>query len=384
MSDSRPLVSVIIPAYNAAVFIGRTLDSVLSQSYRNLEVIVVDDGSVDATADLVQQYADADSRVKYLKQKNAGVAAARNYAIANSNGEFIAPIDSDDVWFPEKIERQVSMFLEGGESVGLVYTWWVGIDQEDRVKGLAARWNANGLLDDALLFVNFVGNASVPLFRKKALDAVGGYSVHFLAANGQGCEDWDLTLRVAEKYHVRVAPEYLMGYRQIAGSMSDDWTSMAKSYDMMIDDLLRRRPDADTDVLNWSRSHFCRYIAAKAYMGDAYSEALRWLRKSVVTDPYVLLPLGIWKLTYKCVLKWALSPIINRIWPDKESWLSFRQRTRLFKPKLLTMEEMITVSQAKAATWAWRPWKPYDIVMRKRWLKLSSPDRLSRVDGSAT
>jgi hypothetical protein len=171
-----------------------------------------------------------------------------------------------------------------------------------------------------------------------------------------------------------VAPGYLMGYRKSPGSMSDNWTSMARSYDMMVADLVTRRPDVDPRVLAWSRSHFYRYIAAKAYMADHYVETMQWMWKATVQDPLLLLPVGIWKMSTKCVVKWVLYPITSRIWPDKASWIAFRERTRfrLRKPKQRTLEEMIERSLTRSATWAWRPWKPYDIVMRSRWARLSN------------
>ncbi|MGB6014954.1 MAG: glycosyltransferase family A protein, partial [Nodosilinea sp.] len=115
-----PLVSVIIPAYNAERFVGRTLEAVLAQTYTALEVLVVDDGSQDATGDIVRRYQQQDPRIKLLHQQNAGVAAARNLAVATAQGEFIAPVDADDIWFPHHIEAQVNCFLASPASVGLV------------------------------------------------------------------------------------------------------------------------------------------------------------------------------------------------------------------------------------------------------------------------
>lgn len=111
MKDNLPFVSVIIPAYNAEAFIGRTLESVLAQTYENIEVLVVDDGSRDRTAEIVASFAQKDSRVILLKQQNAGVAAARNLAIEKSRGEYIAPLDADDIWYPSKLDKQVQCIL---------------------------------------------------------------------------------------------------------------------------------------------------------------------------------------------------------------------------------------------------------------------------------
>src|SRR5262245_1302656 len=106
-----PLVSVVIPAFNAARFICTTLDAVLRQTYRHIEVIVIDDGSTDATTDLVRQYAQRDHRVHLHLQSNRGPSEARNTGIAKSSGEFIAPLDADDIWYPEKLRKQVECML---------------------------------------------------------------------------------------------------------------------------------------------------------------------------------------------------------------------------------------------------------------------------------
>ena len=139
MAEGRPdgseLVSVVIPTYNAAATIGETLDSVRAQTHRRLDIVVVDDGSTDRTPEIVRAHAAQDGRVRLLQQANAGVAAARNAAIAAGQGEFIAPIDADDLWRRDKIERQLGALQRGGGRVGLVYTWSMLIDEHSRILG---------------------------------------------------------------------------------------------------------------------------------------------------------------------------------------------------------------------------------------------------------
>src|SRR4051812_12704913 len=102
------LTSVIIPIYNAEQYIAETLLSALAQTHRNIEIIVVDDGSTDGSAAVVKLIAASDARVRLISQPNRGVAHARNCAIAEAQGEFIAPLDADDLWHPKKIERQIA------------------------------------------------------------------------------------------------------------------------------------------------------------------------------------------------------------------------------------------------------------------------------------
>ena len=125
----KPLVSVIIPAFNAAEYIRQTLNSVLAQTYQAMEVIVVDDGSSDATGAIVEEFVKKDARVQLVRQSNAGVGAARNTAIRMARGEYIAPLDADDIWFPEKLEKQVACMEQCGEETGLVYCWSTLVDK---------------------------------------------------------------------------------------------------------------------------------------------------------------------------------------------------------------------------------------------------------------
>jgi glycosyltransferase involved in cell wall biosynthesis len=116
------LVSVIIPACNDAATVERTVSSVLNQTYSDLEVLVVDDGSTDQTAALVQRHGGRGPQDKAVQKPNGGLASARNHGIAHAGGEFIAPIDADDLWHPEKIRKQMAVMRDRGDRVGLVWS----------------------------------------------------------------------------------------------------------------------------------------------------------------------------------------------------------------------------------------------------------------------
>ena len=128
-NKKEELVSIIMPAYNCGDFIGITLDSVINQSYKNWEVIVVDDCSTDNTADVVQEYIKNDNRIKYHKlEKNSGAAVARNKAVDLAAGKYMAFLDSDDVWFPEKLTKQIG-FMEEND-YGFTCTSYTKIDEQ--------------------------------------------------------------------------------------------------------------------------------------------------------------------------------------------------------------------------------------------------------------
>ena len=285
-----PLVSIIVPVYNGEAFLEATLDSALGQSYPNIEVIVVDDGSRDRSAAIVEARAARDPRLRLIRQANSGVAAARNRGIEVSGGEFVAPLDADDLWDPSKIERQVARMLERGEDTGLVYTWWLWIDSDGVVLDYSPQWRIEGASADALLQVNYIGCASIPLFRRSHLTAVGGYDETLR----EGCEDWDLSLRMAERARVAVVPAVLVAYRRRRDSMSTGIPAMWRSHGSVIARVRRRRPDVGAALIRRSQDQFRLYLAGTCFWGRHYAEAVRWglaaMRSSLALEalPYVV------------------------------------------------------------------------------------------------
>ena len=267
---------MIIPVFNGAAFIGVAVDSALSQTYRSLEVLVVDDGSTDRTRDIVARYAARDPRVRLISQANGGVARARNRGIAESHGEFVAPLDADDLWEPTKIALQMERMLEGGSNTGLVYCWWVWVDEQGTVLDRSPRWRIEGDVFDRLLQINFTGNASVPLFRKSCVVEAGGYNEAMAASHAGGCEDWEIALRVASKYEARSVPELLVGYRRRAGSMSTACGMMWRSHQMLIRNMQEVRPGLDKTLIQRADRQFALYLAGLSFWSGNTAEALRW------------------------------------------------------------------------------------------------------------
>jgi glycosyltransferase involved in cell wall biosynthesis len=337
----EPLVSVVIPAYNAEAFIGATLDSALQQTHRAIEVIVVDDGSSDGTAALVEAYARRDSRVRLVRQQNAGVAAARNRGIADARGDFVAPLDADDLWEPTKIERQVARMLEAGSDVGIVYCWWLLIDRDGAILDSSPQWQVEGRAVDALLQVNFAGNASVPLFRRQALVEVGGYDASLRARGAQGFEDWDVALKVAEQWNVAVVPAVLVGYRRQDSGMSASTDRMWRSYELVIQGVRARRPDVNRRLLRRSRHQFALYVAGIAFWSRKYGRASTWILRAM------------WSRA-------TLQTLPHLLWMLVRRPLSRRRSAR-----------PIVEPGARFATWLLEPTLiPYDRIYRRRFARL--------------
>jgi glycosyltransferase involved in cell wall biosynthesis len=148
----KPRVSVIIPAFNAASSIAETLESVLRQTYENFDVVVVDDGSEDDTAARVECFATRDPGISLVRrQDQRGIAAARNLAIERSKGEFVAPLDADDLWDPRKLELQVRSLQAAPASAAFCYCWWRNVDSRGRSIYPGPRWRETGRVFERLL-----------------------------------------------------------------------------------------------------------------------------------------------------------------------------------------------------------------------------------------
>jgi glycosyltransferase involved in cell wall biosynthesis len=279
------LVTVVIPAHNAASTICQTLRSVSAQSHGALQVVVVDDGSTDDTAQVVENHARSDARVCLIRQPNRGVAAARNAALAAAEAAFVAPIDADDIWHPQKIQKQLAAMHEGGPNVGLVYSWSVILDEQGRATRLAKKYTQAGEVLASLCESNLVGNGSSPLMRTDAVRQAGGYDASLFEARAQGCEDWALYLEIAAQSHFGLVPEYLTGYRRAPNSMSSDFAQMWRSNCLVAHKLLARRPDLARH-LRQGMSNMCHtvYVEARAAGNEALAD--EFLKRLVFTMPY--------------------------------------------------------------------------------------------------
>jgi glycosyltransferase involved in cell wall biosynthesis len=250
--DSREaLVTVVIPAYNAAATIGSTLASVTAQTHGNLEIIVVDDGSSDQTAALVIRLAKRDPRIRLLQKENAGLAAARNTGIEQANGGFIAPVDADDIWHPTKIEKQLAVMQSGGRHVGAVYCWARAIDQAGRILFDLKTSDFRGEVFAPLIFWNFIQSGSL-LFRRSLAVAIGGYDTTLSRRGAPMCEDFKFNLDLSERCDFDLVPEFLTGYTLRQGSMSTDTNAMLRSHALVVDETRARHPELPAYLFRWA------------------------------------------------------------------------------------------------------------------------------------
>jgi glycosyltransferase involved in cell wall biosynthesis len=210
-----PEVSIVIPAFNAAETVGQTIDSVLAQTFSDFEAIVVDDGSTDATAAVA--LASEDPRVRLVSVARGGVSRARNTGVAASRSPLVAFLDADDIWLPDKLERQVAL-LRARPSIGICVTGAEAIDSKGRyMKPLPLFVDSEDYTSDLLLHSSIAGRLSSAVMRRELLGAVGGFDPAL-----QYCEDWLVWLRISLLTSFGVISQPLLQSRLHAGNTSGD------------------------------------------------------------------------------------------------------------------------------------------------------------------
>jgi len=192
--ETKPQVSVIIPTYNRGWSIKEAIDSVLAQDYTEFELIVVDDGSTDHTSDVLDSYGDD---IKVLSQKNKGVSAARNRGIAEASGKFIAFLDSDDLWLPQKLTLQIEFINQTPDAL-ICQTEEVWIRNGLRVNPKKRHKKPSGMIFKPSLELCLVSPSAV-MIQRSLLDRVGGFDETLPA-----CEDYDLWLRISCRFPVHL------------------------------------------------------------------------------------------------------------------------------------------------------------------------------------
>ncbi|MBL8014066.1 MAG: glycosyltransferase, partial [Candidatus Omnitrophica bacterium] len=206
-SMKNPLVSVIIPTYNRSALIGESLKSALGQSYKNIEIIVVDDGSTDNTRDVVAAFAPA---VEYIYKPNSGPAATRNVGIAKARGEFVAFLDSDDLWEPAKIEKQLQCFEENPQAA-MVSSNFRYIDGKGRIikdPGSEPGYQPSDFIIKDMLRVRFPFATPAFLIKKEIFAKIGTFNERLRIS-----EDLDLLIRIGTNYQVGYVDEVLVSVR---------------------------------------------------------------------------------------------------------------------------------------------------------------------------
>lgn len=250
-----PRVSIIVPAYNCARYLPAAIDSVIRQTFADWELIIVNDGSTDDTPSVVSSYSHRlGTKLRYVYQSNRGVSAARNAAIQESRGEFVAILDADDVWLPARLARGVAV-MDSNPAVGLVHSQIARVNSDGAVvdyHSFPPRYQAGQIAVDIFTRRANVLSPSV-LLRKRCLDVVGLFDETMHAT-----EDRDLWFRIAERYEVAYIHEILAHYRVSTGSATSDPDRMLNGQLFF--------------VYKHYRRHACSRVALHRALGQVYRE----------------------------------------------------------------------------------------------------------------
>ncbi len=222
---NNPLVSIIVPTYNRAHLLGRAINSVLCQTFKDWELIIIDDNSNDNTIDIINNFLNKGQKIIYIKlDKNSGGASLpRNVGINIAKGDYIAFLDSDDEWLPEKLEKQVNLFLKLEKDVGIVYTGAFFIDQNKNIR--IKRAIDKGFIYEKELSYNPVGSPSRVMVRSECFKNCGLFDDSLLCA-----EDWDMWIRISKNYKVEYIDIPLVNYIESSDSISINFNKLIIGY----------------------------------------------------------------------------------------------------------------------------------------------------------
>lgn len=237
MKKNCALVSVIVPTYNREDFIGEAIDSVLAQTYPDWELIIVDDGSEDQSADIIHQYAEKDKRIHYFYQENQGQSVARNLGLRQSQGDFICFLDSDNRWLPEKLAQGIQTF-EQVPDVHVVYGDIITIDEQGQEITRDNMTRYSGFIAPRLIKDNFV-TMNTAMAKRVCFDNMGGMSGQRRVA-----DDYDLWLRFSAKFQFLYIQQYMAEYRVMKNQISSDKSRRFDSTEMILSEFKEQYPDA--------------------------------------------------------------------------------------------------------------------------------------------
>lgn len=278
-----PTISVVIPVYNGAKTILETVNSVLNQTFADLEVIVVDDGSQDETIEVLSKILD--SRLQVIQGAHAGANAARNRGLHHSSGEFVSFLDADDLWTPNKLEAQLQA-LRSHPEAAVAYSWTDRIDEQGNYLRRGGYLSVSGNVLAEMLIVNLIESGSNPLILREAAIAVGGFDESLAA-----CQDWDMWLRLALHYQFVAVSEVQVLYRLSTNSISANVLTLEAACRKVIDRAFAQAPESLQHLKKYSLGNIYKYLTFKAF--ECYPDRLkslaaaRFLGYVLINDPAV-------------------------------------------------------------------------------------------------
>lgn len=286
--------SVIIPTYKVEKYIAAAIESVIAQTYQNFEIIVVDDDSPDRSVEICQQFTD--SRIKIVSQKNRGLAGARNTGIRHAQGDYIALLDGDDLWLPEKLEKHFE-HLENSPSVGISFSRSAFIDEAGNPLGTYLMPKLKEITPADLLRDNPVGNGSAAVIRREVLEAIkfqdnlyGDIEYFYFDDVFRQAEDIECWLRIAiqTNWQIEGIPEALTLYRVNSGGLSASLLKQLESLQKVIEKIRSYAPELIAEWENPTKAYQLRYLARSAVRLKVGSMAVQLMHQALATHWRIL------------------------------------------------------------------------------------------------
>jgi glycosyltransferase involved in cell wall biosynthesis len=278
---ATPQVSVVVPAFNAETTIVAAVESALGQTFDDLEVIVVDDDSTDATMERLAGIGDP--RLRLLRTAHGGVARARNQGMDAARGQFIAFLDADDMWTPDKLEAQVQA-LSSDPSAWAVYSWTVFCDTDGRYLFAKAPEYLSGDVYSELLTTFFLASGSNALARRACVESIGRFD-----ETAEPVEDWEYWLRCAKKGRFALVPRYQVLYRFSIGSASTAVERYQRAIERVAEREFAGAPAAlrrrRAECLSNAKRHACLLYMARTVAQDAHRRSGKALFESIAQRP---------------------------------------------------------------------------------------------------
>ena len=283
--ESTPLFSIVIPCYNSSATILEALRSVFRQTCNDFEIIIVDDGSVDDSAEKVAEFTSRRPRVTIIRQSNGGVSRARNGGIQNARGRLIAFLDADDFWDPRFLETHARRF-QADPSLGLSFSVVRFVDHTGRGTGEYSRPKLSGLTADELLATNPCTTCSSIAVRREVIADIGEFDTELRRA-----EDQEWLFRVAlSPWKIEGVRTPLVSYRNSADGLSSNLDGMYADFLNMLDRARQRAPELVDKSGPIAAARMSRYLARRALrLRQARSVARRYMAQALIKAPRILL-----------------------------------------------------------------------------------------------
>jgi len=292
-------ISIVIPVYGAEKYIAATVESAIQQTYKNIEILIIDDASPDRSIEICQQFAD--SRIKIIHQENRGLPGARNTGIRHATGECIAFLDADDIWLPDKVKKHVE-HLNNSPNIGVSFSYSAFINEDGQRLGIYQTPKCKEITLPYLLCRNPVGNGSSGVIRREAFEAIEFeddlhgtpekfYFDERLRCTSADATDLDCWLRIAAltRWKIEGIPEALTLYRVNSNGLSANMLKQLDAIEAVINKTESYAPTLFHQAGSRAKSSYQRHIARRAVTMKSSVMAVEMIHKAIQTDWRILI-----------------------------------------------------------------------------------------------